>query len=208
MYAVPDLDTGLAWAQSVFDAAPAHGGAHVGLGTRNALLSLGETYLELIAPDPAQDLTGTNGERFAALAAPGLVTWAACGDLSHAAEVLGARQIETSGPRRTRRATPDGGMLEWDLLFHRAAELGGLLPFGIDWLECAHPATTNPRGGTLQQVRISTPDAAELGAILAAMRIDVQVSSGERAFEVDVAAGGGIVTLAGTAETLGVGFGR
>ncbi|MBS02031.1 MAG: hypothetical protein CMQ24_04925, partial [Gammaproteobacteria bacterium] len=160
MYAVSSLDEGDAWAASVFDAEPAAGGAHVGLGTRNALLSLGHTYLELIAPDPEQDIAGTQGERFAALAAPGLVTWAARGDLGAAAQTLQAEGIRASGPHRTQRATPGGGLLIWDLLFHGSEELGGLLPFCIDWLECPHPSGVNPVGGQLEGVTLALQDPA------------------------------------------------
>ena len=56
MYAVPNLDDGIKWAEETFGVPPKFGGVHVGLGTQNALLSLGSTYLELIAPDPEQDL--------------------------------------------------------------------------------------------------------------------------------------------------------
>ena len=47
MYAVPSLEDGIAWAAETFDAAPAYGGEHVGLGTRNALLSLGDEPLRI-----------------------------------------------------------------------------------------------------------------------------------------------------------------
>ena len=51
MYAVPSLDEGLIWASDTFGVDAAYGGEHVGLGTRNALMSLGNAYLEIIAPD-------------------------------------------------------------------------------------------------------------------------------------------------------------
>ena len=57
--AAPDL----ANAKTTFAAAtgcmPADGGAHNGLGTRNALVSFGtSTYLEIIAPDLEQSQEG------------------------------------------------------------------------------------------------------------------------------------------------------
>ena len=51
----PDLDGLVAWFVAVSGVDPAPGGAHVGLGTRNALVGVGgPTYLELIGPDPDQ----------------------------------------------------------------------------------------------------------------------------------------------------------
>ena len=52
MYAVASLDEGMAWAADTFGVAPAYGGEHVGLGTRNALLSLGSVaaYAACVLP--------------------------------------------------------------------------------------------------------------------------------------------------------------
>ena len=59
-----------------WDAAPAFGGAHPGQGTRNSVLSLGDsTYVEILARDPAQT-GGTLDREIAALKGQGLYHWA------------------------------------------------------------------------------------------------------------------------------------
>jgi len=201
MYAFPSLDDGVAWATEAFGTAPAYGGAHVGLGTRNALLSLGATYLEIIAPDPAQSLTGTLGETFARLRDPGLVTWAVQGELSDIARTLAGEGVETAGPNRTERKTAEGDLLVWELLFPRGTAYGGRMPFFIDWLDCPHPSDTNPRGGEFTSLEITTPAAEGLTRILESIGVAVAVSEGEPGLAVSVESARGTVVLASTAET-------
>jgi len=201
MYAVPDLEQGIEWAARTFDAEPAHGGAHVGLGTCNALLSLGDVYLEIIAPDKEQDLDGNLGGRFAALSDGGLVTWAARDDLEAVSSTLGHLGIACAGPNRTQRKTADGEMLVWELLFPRAPEFGARMPFFIDWLACPHPSTTNPVGGSFTELRITSPVADELQAVMTALALDVVVARGEPDLALTVACRNGPVVLTSTPET-------
>ena len=199
MYAVADLDDGLAWAEDVFGVAPALGGAHEGLGTRNALLSLGDMYLEIIAPDPAQSVESQMVDGMAKLSAGGLVTWAAQGDLVVTKGLLEEAGISSAGPVETRRRTADGGLLVWDLLFPQGAGYG--MPFFIDWRDCPHPAATTPVGGKLVSFGISTLDAGELGAVLSKIGLEVEVSEGEARLEVAIEGTKGPVVLASTDET-------
>jgi hypothetical protein len=202
MYAVPDLDDGIAWATAVFGAAPAYGGEHVGLGTRNALLSLGDSYLEIIAPDPAQTLTGTFGETLANLSAPGLASWAARGALGPVRDALAARGIASRGPQRTQRQTAQGELLAWELLFPVARPGAPRLPFFIDWLDCPHPSVTAPAGGSLESFTLSSPEPEALAEILESLRLAVPVSAGNAGLQVTVKGKRGVVTLTSTEETL------
>lgn len=201
MYAVASLDEGVAWAADTFGVTPAYGGEHVGLGTRNALLSLGETYLEIIAPDPAQPLTANLGGRFAELSEGGLVTWAVQGKLADIAHSLGASGLKTAGPSRTERKTAEGELLVWELLFPVASPHGPRMPFFIDWLACAHPSIANPLGGHFRSLTITDADAVGLRNILGAIGIDVAVVAGEPGLNVEIETPTGMVTLSSTAET-------
>ena len=202
MCAVADLDEGMAWATDVFGVAPIAGGSHEGLGTRNALLSLGDAYLEIIAPDPAQSVENQMVERMSKLSAGGLVTWAAQGDLVVTKGRLKEAGISSAGPVETRRRTADGDLLVWDLLFPQGAGYG--MPFFIDWRESPHPAKTTPVGGELLSFAISTPDAGELGAVLAGLGLGVEVSEGEPEMRVVIEGAKGAVELVSTEESRGL----
>ena len=206
MYATASLDEGMEWAQDVFGIQPAYSGEHLGLGTRNALLSLGSVYLEIIAPDPAQPLEGTLGAQFAGLSSGGLVTWAAEGDLTKVQAILLARGIRSAGPKQTQRKTPDGDLLEWALLFPVNASYGTRMPFFIDWQRCVNPRETSPMAGTFQSLSITTPDAEGLREVLAGVGLEVPVLDGEPGLEVLISARGGVVKLASTRETSGIGL--
>lgn len=181
MWGTPDLDEGMAEAARLFGVTPVPGGAHPGLGTRNALVGLaGGRYLEIIAPDPAQPLAGTFGAALADLTHPALITWAlASRDLRGIASHLAAAGLEPRGPVRTRRTTPTGALLVWELLFARGHGYGALFPFFIDWLECRHPSETLERAGALEALVIESPRAEALRTLLGEIDVPLVIEEAE-----------------------------
>lgn len=181
MWGAPSLALGMAEAERLFGVAPAPGGVHLGLGTCNALLSLGNAvYLEIIAPDPNQSLEGNLGGRLAGLAAPGLITWAAAAErLEALADVAAGMELVARGPVATQRAAPDGSLLQWELFFVGGHAFPGLMPFFIDWLDTPHPATTNPSAGQFRELIIRTPEAAPLNQLFAGLDMAVRAETAD-----------------------------
>lgn len=181
MYGVADLDAGVEAFERLTGVRAAIGGSHAGRGTRNTLVSLGEdVYLEIIGPDPGQDLTQSFGDVLRELSEPGLITWcAADGDLTRAAEALRELELEAMGPVAMSREDPVAGSLAWELLFIGGHDLGMLVPFLIDWKESPHPAARAAQGCLLKSFELRTPETVALRGVLDVLELDVPVVSAE-----------------------------
>jgi hypothetical protein len=175
-----DLDQGVAWLEKLTGVKAVIGGVHPGRGTRNALASLGRRqYLEIMAPDPAQDGAALPYD-LKTLAAPRLVHWAAVtNDIDLIARKAGMAGIEVFGPRDGSRARPDGRMLKWKTLDVQN-RMGGVrfmpIPFFIQWAgDSLHPSQDSPKGLELQSIEMEHPDAANMLKLLHSLGIQARI---------------------------------
>ncbi|MFM7870272.1 MAG: VOC family protein [Actinomycetota bacterium] len=170
VYATPDLQEAVAEIESRVGVAPTPGGAHLGLGTFNALLGLGNrTYLEIIGPDPAQpDPEGPRPFGIDTLETSRLMAWCAAPHrpLDEVAAAARAAGFEPGDVRGMTRQRPDGVILEWTLTEPPA---DGVLPFFIDWGRTVHPSESLPVGGTLVALDLFHPQPRTIDLMLSAV---------------------------------------
>jgi hypothetical protein len=158
------------------------GGAHDGLGTRNALADLGGgAYLEVIGPDPEQPEPaqprpfGVDG-----LGGPRLVAWAVrVADLDAAVAAARAAGHDPGPARDMARLRGDGVRLEWRLT-PPPSTVPGVVPFLIGWGDTEHPSRTAARGAHLESFTARHPDPAGVRSRLAALgaAADLPVEAG------------------------------
>ena len=183
---VSDLDRGIAWVEKAIGVRAAVGGSHPGVGTRNALLSLGgRRYLEIIAPDPAQKVVDFRID-LRRLSEPRLITWgAATRDIDALAKKAREAGFEIFGPQDGSRARPDGKVLRWKTFgvkHELAADDVDPIPFFIEWAaDSLHPSQDSPRGCELLALDVVHPKPAEVKTLLAKLGIETVVKSGQRA---------------------------
>jgi len=183
---VADLDQGIAWVERTTGGKAVVGGSHPGMGTRNALLSLGgRRYLEIIAPDPAQaDYKFRLDVR--KLSEPRLITWAAgTADIDAVAKRARGAGYEIFGPQEGSRTRPDGKVLKWKTLgVMNDLGMTGVepIPFFIQWAaDSVHPSQDSPKGCELLALEIEHPKPAGVIAVLTRLGIDGKVKAGESA---------------------------
>jgi glyoxalase-like protein len=183
---VSDLDRGIAWVEKKTGVRAAVGGSHPGVGTRNALLSLGgRRYLEIIAPDPAQSAF-TFRIDLRKLSEPRLITWAAAtGDVNALSKKAREAGLAVQGPEPGSRERPDGKVLRWKTLgIQVELEADGVdpIPFFIEWAsDSVHPSQDSPRGCELLAFEVAHPRRSEVRGVLEKLGIDAIVKSGQPA---------------------------
>jgi hypothetical protein len=183
VYACPDLGPAIEHLAALTGVRAAYGGQHPGLGTHNALLSLGpRTYLEIIAPDPSQSHPGEPlpfglGD----LPEPGLRAWAAApGDLDGAVERSRAAGFDYGQVVAGQRRTAEGHDLAWRMTHAPGPASDVVVPFLIDWGASPHPAASSPSGVTLAEFRLSAPDTRGLDDRLRLLGLELPVEAAER----------------------------
>ena len=194
MYAVADLDQGMEEIADLTGVRPALGGSHPGIGTRNALLSLGDAqYLELIAPDHNQKLSGTTGELLLEHGGSGIRGWAvATSDLHALADFATNAGYSCQGIIDMSRTTPEGVHLAWQLRF---LDGNKLLPFFIDWKRSPHPALSTPKGCSLVEFCVATQDMAQYQGLMQALELNISITQATAHFKATLQTPKGLVEL-------------
>jgi hypothetical protein len=176
VYAVADLAAAIDRFERATGVRPAIGGAHIGLGTHNGLISFGGCYLELIAPDPRQpDPDGPRPFGIDDLDGPGLVGFAVRPTGAETIEDLiecARHSGDDPGPAiDMSRTTPDGVRLAWKLTMPSST----VQPFLIDWGDTPRPNTTAPGGVELLAFTAETPDTSSLASVYESLGLVVPV---------------------------------
>jgi len=184
VYGVAELGRGISTVEELLGVRAMAGGQHVGLGTHNALLSLGgEAYLEIIAPDPEQP----NPSRPRPFGLDGLwesrlVAWAAkATDIEAQAGRARAAGADVGPVLRMSRVRPDGRRLEWSLTYREELLGDGLVPFLIAWEPGPHPSETSPGGCHLVSLRGEHPEPERIAGMLAGLGVEMAITAGPRA---------------------------
>jgi hypothetical protein len=166
VYATPDLDATAADLTERLGIAPAPGGSHPGMGTRNLLYGLGEgKYFELIGPDETQDVE-PRWFGIAALTRPRLAGWAIrTAKLNFV--VAGARErgFDPGNMLGMSRQGADGEPITWRLTMPKDT----LIPFIIEWGDTPHPSTRDLPQLTLESFAGEHPDPIALRQTLEAL---------------------------------------
>ena len=165
---------------------PVDGGAHPGRGTRNALVSFGDQqYLEILAPDPEQEVSEAMLASFPPDGHDEIFHWAIRShDLSDVARRANESGLKPSPIVAASRAQPSGEPLEWDLMAVGGHGLAGLAPFFIDWKDSPHPSTNAPLVGPLISMSFQIPRTSALTLFLGNTPKGVQIKEGEPEIEI------------------------
>jgi len=203
LIASPDLQAGCDYAEELLGIQPVNGGSHFGMGTRNALLGLSDgAYIEIIAPDPAQNADIPLGAYLQTLNAPRLTWWAArCNDINKCKKSLLENAIDGGEIHSWSRQLPDGRILSWKMLLPADPVLASALPFFIQWDNMAdHPSIELPVVGEIAMLRIQHPDHVRLRNVLGADVNLLSVVDADAGIFVELATPNGIVTMASAGE--------
>lgn len=178
IYTCRMLEEGMDRIEKLLGIRPALGGKHPKWGTHNAILSLGDSYLEVVAPDPSlkRPKNGTWIDQFLDQG-PSLSSWVLQTTDIEQLHVIGKKADIPFGKIESgQRQKPDGTLLKWKLTDPYVMPYDGKLPFLIDWGTTPHPSSSAPLAGQLKDLVIIHSSAKALNKDLNTLGMNLQVN--------------------------------
>lgn len=179
IYAVPDLEEGILLLENLTGVKAIFGGKHIGIGTHNALIGLGENcYLEIIAPDPQQTVSESLWFGIDQLQKPKLITWAArVTDIEQQVKNAQANGIAIGAAMNASRKKANGSLLSWQFSDPRVILDSGLVPFLIDWGDSKHPSKSLLHPCRLVSLTATHPQANEVTKKLDLLQLNIKLTN-------------------------------
>ena len=198
IYTAPTLEEGMDKIEGLLGTRPEFGGQHPNWGTHNALLSLGNAYLEVIAPDPSLSIPPQGlwlEEQFKKPAH--LATWVLRTDsIASLRQLALDNDIAIGKTQEGQRQKADGSWLKWHLTDPYALPYDGALPFLIDWGHSTHPSKTAPKVGDLMGLTFKHPEAEMIKPKLKLFAIDIEVvQASQFSIQAEIKSNSGVVYL-------------
>lgn len=141
VYGVPDFEKAIADLTEKLGVKPVFGGKHVGFGTQNACVHLGDQcYLEILANDDQN--TSFQGQKWMGIdmiSKPSIIRWAAKStELVRDSHFLREYDINHGCLATGERITPENDTLQWKMTLPTASSIIDIVPFLLDWSDSTH----------------------------------------------------------------------
>lgn len=186
VYAVKNLDKAVEFLGSRLGVHPVLGGHHQKFGTKNALIRLNEgIYLEILAIDPNN--TEAVRPRWMGvdfLTRDRITRWAVrSNELGRDGQILEDYRAGLGTLTNGSRKTPNGKLLQWQLLAPLAVPEVEVVPFCIDWSQSeTHPYEQLPQMDCkLIELSFSHPQPEVISNIFERLGIQFSIESGNAA---------------------------
>lgn len=183
VYAVPNLEKGIAKLEKKLGVQAIVGGKHLTKGTHNALINLGnQSYLEVIAVDPDNQIIkeprwmGVDTD----LVGGKLTRWALkSSEIAEQVEFLYQINPNLAKVEQGSRKKEDGTMLKWQLSLPLAHPQVEITPFLIDWADSIHPCSSLTQACSLIKLEATHPTPQDYRNLLSALNFPLSIEKSD-----------------------------
>lgn len=179
---INNLEKGCTDFENLSGVRPEFSGEHPNWGTHNALLSLDNSYLEVIAPQPMRQLAESPFSIIKNQLQLRLIGWAIqTTNLDALVELMDQTGLVHTEKLAGSRNTPSGETLRWESVFLINEDGPSINPFFIQWENPAlHPSKTTPKGCVLTGITIGDHTNSLVTNFLKQLPIPFNFKSGNK----------------------------